>query len=117
MVVDLAVDQDVSPWSRPSSGASPEHTHTTARSILWRNVVNDFLYLLCCQPSTLELAKREDFSTQTEIPADFVRRHGGSYSSKWASTGESGCTLTEQDTTNCNSSPSISLLFVCVFVC
>ena len=33
------------------------------------------------QPSTRELAKREDFPTQPFIPADFIRKNGGTFSS------------------------------------
>ncbi len=33
------------------------------------------------QPSTLELAKEEEFPTQPYIPADFVRKQGGIFTS------------------------------------
>ena len=34
------------------------------------------------QPSTFELAKREDFGSLPVIPADFIRKHGATFSGK-----------------------------------
>ena len=32
------------------------------------------------QPSTFELAKREDFASLPIVPSDFIRKHGATYS-------------------------------------
>ena len=38
------------------------------------------LVIFDMQPSTFELAKREDFGSLPTVPSDFIRKHGATYS-------------------------------------